>query len=75
MAAILFSPPEDIFGPSKPGVPLKSRFNAKIKAKSVLYLVKFSHIHLIEGRRTFFGAFAILTLSNLYLFLLMGSIY
>ena len=62
MAAILFSPPEDIFGPSKPGVPLKSRFNAKIKAKSVLYFVKFSHIHLIEGRRTFFDAFAILTL-------------
>ena len=75
MAAILFSPPEGNSGPSKPGVLLKSRLNAEIKAKSVLYLVRLSHIHLIEGRRTFFDAFAILTLSTLYLFVLMGSIY
>ena len=66
MAAILSSPPEGNSGPSKPGVPLKSRLNAKIKAISVLYLVKLSHIHLIEGRRSFFVAFAILTLPKLY---------
>ena len=53
MVAILFSPPEGNFGPSTTGVPLKSRFNAKMKAKSVLYLVNFRLIHLIEGRRTF----------------------
>ena len=75
MAAILFSPPEGHSGPSKPGVPLKSRLNAKIKAKSVLYLVKLSHIHLIEGRRTFFDAFAILTLSKLSQYALLGNIY
>ena len=75
MAAILFSPPEDIFGTSTPGVPLKSRLNAKRNAKAVLHLVKLSHIHLIEGRKSFFAAFAILTLSLLYLCVLMGSIY
>ena len=60
MAAILYSPPEDVFGQSMPGVPLKSRLNAEIKAKSVHYLVKSSHIRLIEGRRSYFDAFAIL---------------